>query len=181
MAAFPVTRPHDTPLFDVWERVRPLFQRRTQRPPEIAVVGLRGTQRTACLRYFLRESTQLSSTYRLRETGEYVVFETISVSLLAFALNEHAEDLSAAFSLNMPGLPALALFFDAKDAFSVAYEPGRDWNALMVVAFFEMLRQIHLIAPNVHIQAMPHVFSERECRLLDATLHSYFRERWQAR
>lgn len=163
-------------LLDVWDRVRPLFQRQSKKYPEIAIVGLRGPQRTACLRYFLREGTQVNPTYRLRETGQYVAFDAISVTTLAMALNQHADDLVAAFTLTLPGLPTLALFFDSADAFTIGYEPGKEWNALMVIAFFELLRQVQLIAPNANIQALPRIFSEPERRLLNRTMQEYFQE-----
>jgi len=174
MAARNGIPPH---LLDVWERVRPLFERHSSKYPEIAIVGLRGPQRTACLRFFLREGTQVNPTYRLRETGQYVAFEAISVTTLAQALNQHADDLVAAFTLSLPALPTLALFFDSADAFTIGYEPGKEWNALVVIAFFELLRQVHLIAPNAHIQAMPRIFTERERQLLNRTLQEYFQER----
>jgi|GEM_PF-3007815 len=164
-------------LLDVWERVQPLFERHSSKYPEIAILGLRGAQRTACLRYFLREGTQVNATFRLRETGQYVSFESISVTTLAQALNQHAEDLIAAFTLSLPALPTLALFFDSSDAFTIGYEPGKDWNALGVIAFFELLRQVQLIAPNAEIQAMSRIFTERERLLLNRTLQEYFQER----
>ena len=164
-------------LLDVWDRVHPLFERHSSKYPEIAIVGLRGTQRTACLRYFLREGTQVNPTFRLRESGQYVSFESISVTTLAQALNQHADDLIAAFTLTLPALPTLALFFDSADAFTIGYEPGKEWNALVVIAFFELLRQVHLIAPSADIQAMPRIFTERERQMLNRTLQEYLQEK----
>ncbi|MCU0512270.1 MAG: hypothetical protein MUE40_06835 [Anaerolineae bacterium] len=162
-----------TQPLDLWAHLAPLFGQPRQHDPEIFIMGLPPPALAACLVYLLETGRQITPGYRLAETGEEVALDGISTAALVTLLSEPPLALSAMFQTHLPALPPLMFYVEAEGCLSLSYAPGRDWNALTLLALFDFLQRLYLSAPTVDIAPDPRVFAPAEQILFIDTLRLY--------
>ena len=160
-------------ILDLWERTGALFAQATDDDLEILIVGLTAEQLQACLSYLFVEGRQMTPVYRLVSTGETITFSTLTPEALITVLTEPPFEISAMFTVNLPALPAIAYYVDDEGCFSVACAPGREWNAMTLLALFDLLHRIHGIAPQAEIAPDPYIFSDEEQHTFTEALKDY--------
>lgn len=140
-------------LPDLWEQLEALFATETEDNPEILISDADTYQLHSCIIYLLRDSRMVNSVYRLRRTRQEVGFVSITPEILAAALI--GDELEGILLLEFPLLSQLIFHFDRGDGFSISYSPGEEWNAIKVVAFFDLLWRLHCLIPEATIELNP--------------------------
>lgn len=147
---------NQTQLPDLWEQLEELFAIETEDNPEILINDADSYQLHTCILHLLRDSRMVNSVYRLRRTRQEVGFVSITPEILAAALV--GDELEGVLLLEFPMISQLIFHFDRQDGFSISYSPGHDWNALKVIAFFDLLWQLHRLIPEATFELNPFSF-----------------------
>lgn len=146
----------DIRVLDLWEELEPLFITEAEVNPEVLFNDADTYRLHTCILYLLRDSRMVNSVYRLRRNRQEVGFVSITPEILAAALV--GDELEGILLLEFPILSQLIFHFDRQDGFSISYSPGDDWNALKVIAFFDLLWKLHCLVPEAHIELNPFSF-----------------------
>src|SRR5688572_21399779 len=128
-------------VMDVWDRLGWMFEEDTGDDPEILILGLTGEQMQACLLYLLREGRQMNPVFRLTNTGETVAFSALTPEALIAVLTEPPFEVAAMFTTALPSLPTMAYLVDESGCFTIGYAPGGEWNAMTLLALFDLLHR----------------------------------------
>lgn len=146
---------------DVWAELHSLFEGEAQQVNEIELVNLDKEEMRTCLRYLMTQAKDCNCRFLVPGTEIEV-----SLSSLDEAANHVAKgNVSLIMWLTLPGLSMLSVYIDYTDEISFGYVTGA-WNAMDVLAFFDLMYQLTNIAPKARLRPNPHIFSHRERKKL---------------
>ena len=131
---------------DVWGRLHTLFEGSSDELSEIHFVNMTDDQLAACLIYLMRYSREVISHFRFSGTKTVVDVASPETAIRAIVKGT----ISAAFWIEFPCLPSIALHIESPDMMSVSYMRG-EWTAQTVLAFFDLMHQFKTIAPSIEV------------------------------
>lgn len=142
-------------IVDVWEHLHALFEGNEQTEIEFANIEL--DDLVACMLYMMRQSHDCNSQFVIVGTKTVVHLS----SPIAVVHNILDGKVSASMWFDFPVLPPVGLYIDAADTVSLAYIRGM-WNAMSLLALFDLLNRVKLIAPSVQIRLSPYTSTHDE-------------------
>jgi hypothetical protein len=147
-------------IVDVWGHLHALFEGDNTEQTEIEFANIVLDDLVACMLYMMRQSRDCNSQFVISGTKTVVYLP----SPMAVVHNVLDGKITASMWFDFSVLPPVGLYVDAADTVSLAYIRGM-WNAMNLLALFDLLNRIQLIAPSVQIRLSPYTSTRNEQNL----------------
>jgi hypothetical protein len=155
-------------ILDVWKHLQPIFEGSTNEQTEIELANIELDDLVACVLYMMRQSRDCNSQFVISGTKTVIYLP----SPMAVIHNLLDGKISASMWFDFPVLPPIGLYVDAADIVSLAYIRGM-WNAMSLLALFDLLDRVQLIAPSVQIRLSPYTATQAEQNLFKEIWRDY--------
>ncbi|GAB5490327.1 MAG: hypothetical protein Phog2KO_05420 [Phototrophicaceae bacterium] len=144
-------------IHDFWSDLSSIFAGNDENIKEIDLVNLKAGSMAECLYYLFSRAKDC--------TCQVVLFGTetkVSLQSPDAVVNHLLQgQISLVMWLSLPALPALSVFIDYNDAISFGFVQGT-WDAMAVLAFFDLLYELKHMSPNSDIRPNAYTFSPSE-------------------
>lgn len=155
-------------LVDMWSKTRPLFEGRPDSRPEIDITHLSIDDLAVCVLYLLNQSKECNAVFTLQGTKRQVWITSPIAAVRALVNGK----VRGAVMLDLPALPAISLYVDAPGTLSLSYARG-EWTAMSVLALFDLLQQLIMLAPSAKITLGLTSFTRRERQIFEHVWQEY--------
>lgn len=147
---------------DFWEDLHFLFEGESERIQEIDLINLKAGSMAECLHYLFSRAKECNCRFVLPGTETPIHLQ----SPQAVVNHVLQGQVSIVMWVSLPAIPMLSVFVDYTDEISFGYVRG-SWNALTVLAFFDLIYELSQMSPGANIRPSNHTFSpvEREALL----------------
>ncbi len=146
---------------DFWNELQPLFKGESEQIQEVDLINLKAGSMAQCLNYLFSHSKSCNCRSVLRGTDTSVTLESPH-SVVNYVLQKH---VSVAMWVSLPALPMLSVFVDYDDEISFGYVRGM-WDAVSVLAFFDLIYELKHMSPGSKIRPSVHTFTNDERKML---------------
>jgi len=148
-------------IVDVWEHLQAVFQGDSTEQTEIELANIELDDLVTTLLYMMRQSRDCNSQFILSGTKTHIRL----ASPIAVVHSILDGNISASMWFDFSALPPIGLYVDAADTVSLAFIRGSAWNAMSLLALFDFLDRIQLMAPSVQIRLSPYTSTHDEQNL----------------
>ena len=145
-------------IVDIWQHLQLIFLGDNTEQTEIELASIELDDLVTMMLYMMRQSRDCNSQFILTGTKTPVRLP----SPHAVIHNILDGTISASMWFDFSVLPPIGLYVDAADTVSLAFIRNSTWNAMSLLALFDFLDRIQLIAPSVRIRLSPYTSTPDE-------------------
>lgn len=142
---------------DVWAELGPLFVGQSDSISEIGLTHIKRGSMSVCLYYLMTVAHECNFRFMLTGTDVQVRLSSPH-AVVNYVLQGQ---VSLTMWMTLPGLPMISLFIDYTDEISFGYVRG-SWNAMEVLAFFDLIYELKHMAPGSQVRPSRKSFSASE-------------------
>ena len=142
---------------DIWADLGSLFQGQSERINEIELTNIKRGSMSLCLYHIMHIAKE--SNFRFTLTGKNMqVMLPSPHTVVNYVLQGQ---VSVAMWITLPALPMVSIYVDYTDEISFGYVRGT-WNAMDVLAFFDLLYELKNMAPGSRVRPNHDSFTPAE-------------------
>lgn len=131
-------------LWDSWNRISYMFHRDVDDFPEIVFDQVNPDNIFQCLKVLLTSSRDVTTSFMLPESRQYVKAASPDAALSALASGQ----IVGAIGISLPVLPMITIYVDQPTRMSIAYMPGNHWTPISMAALFLLLHDVRWMLPE---------------------------------
>ncbi|MGJ3238342.1 MAG: hypothetical protein ACFE0Q_06515 [Anaerolineae bacterium] len=155
-------------LRDFWGDMRTLFEGQPTQINEIDLKHLTMGSMADCITYLLHTAKDCNCRFTVPDTKAELLLPSPH-SVVNYILQEQ---ITAVMWLTFPAIPMLSVYVDYADTLSFGYVRGA-WDAMAVLAFFDLAYELSQRAPGSQLSPSPHTFNADEQQQLLAFWQDY--------
>ncbi|MGB7341305.1 MAG: hypothetical protein WBC91_20585 [Phototrophicaceae bacterium] len=142
---------------DFWDDLQPVFEGRAEQLQEIDLVNISKGSMAQCIYYLLTRAKECNSKFMLRDNKTQVMLPS-PTTVIDYVLQGQ---VTMAMWITLPAIPMLSVYIDFTDEISFGYVRG-SWDAMAVLAFFDMLYEIKQLCPHSVIRPSTYTYTVQE-------------------